>query len=180
MEKWYFDEVLRDLPPEDMDGTAVTPAADHFLFRTLKMWRSSTMNEQHYFIVSRHNCSYFASQRARPDLRTAVSFLMTKRVQSPDEDDYKNKKLARAIRYVRRTKFLRLKVEAHALIRITGLSMGLLLLTPFQVPPEATLKGKTTQLGTTERRNYRFDVRPNAEKMRENRVEIQAPSQLRE
>ena len=35
---------------------------------------------------------------------------MTKRVKSPDEDDYK--KLARAIKYIRRTKFLRLTIEA--------------------------------------------------------------------
>ena len=51
----------------------------------------------------------FVSQRGRPDLRTAVSFL-TKRVKAPDEDDYK--KLVRAIKYIRRTKFLRLKIEA--------------------------------------------------------------------
>ncbi len=42
-------------------------------------------------------------------MRTAISFL-TKRVKSPDKDDYK--KLARTIRYIRKTKFLRLTVEA--------------------------------------------------------------------
>ena len=51
----------------------------------------------------------FAAQRGRPDLQTAVSFL-TKRVRNPDKDDYK--KLVRAIKYIRRTKFLRLTIEA--------------------------------------------------------------------
>jgi len=108
MEK-YFDEVLRDLP-EDMDGTAVTPAAEH-LFKTRD--GVAKLDDERAALFHRVTAQLlFASQRARPDLRTAVSFL-TKRVQSPDEDDYK--KLARAIRYVRRTKFLRLKVEAHRL-----------------------------------------------------------------
>ena len=51
----------------------------------------------------------FVAQRGRPDLRTALSFLC-KRVKSPDEDDYK--KLVRPIKYIRRTKFLRLTIEA--------------------------------------------------------------------
>ena len=51
----------------------------------------------------------FVAQRGRPDLQTAVSFL-TKRVRNPDKDDYK--KLVRAIKYIRRTKFLRLTIEA--------------------------------------------------------------------
>ena len=108
MEK-YFDEVLKDLP-EDMDGTAVSPAAEH-LFKTRD--DVAKLDEERAALFHRVTAQLlFASQRARPDLRTAVSFL-TKRVQSPDEDDYK--KLARAIKYVRRTKFLRLKVEAHRL-----------------------------------------------------------------
>jgi len=35
---------------------------------------------------------------------------LTKRVKAPDEDDYK--KLARAIKYIRKTKFLQLRIEA--------------------------------------------------------------------
>ena len=108
MEK-YFDEVLEDLP-EDMDGTAVTPAAEH-LFKTRD--DAAKLDEKRASFFHRVTAQLlFASQRARPDLRTVVSFL-TKRVQNPDEDDYK--KLARAIKYVRRTKFLKLKVEAHRL-----------------------------------------------------------------
>jgi hypothetical protein len=108
MEK-YFDEVLKDLP-EDMDGIAVTPAAEH-LFKTRD--DVAKLDEERAALFHRVTAQLlFASQRARPDLRTVVSFL-TKRVQSPDEDDYK--KLARAVRYIRRTKFLRLRVEAHRL-----------------------------------------------------------------
>ena len=54
----------------------------------------------------------FVTQRGRPDLQTAVSFL-TKRVQAPDEDDYK--KLARTIKFIRRTMFLCLTVKANDL-----------------------------------------------------------------
>ena len=54
----------------------------------------------------------FACQRGRPDLRTVVSFL-TKRVRAPDEDDWK--KLVRCIKYIRKTLFLRLRIEANYL-----------------------------------------------------------------
>ena len=108
MEK-YFDGVLEDLP-DDMDGYASTPAADH-LFKTrddapkLDRVRADLFHSKTAQLL-------FGSQRARPDLRLVVSFL-TKRVSEPDEDDYK--KLARAIKYVRRTKFLRLTIEAEHL-----------------------------------------------------------------
>ena len=108
MEK-YFDEVLKDLL-EDMDGTAVTPVAEH-LFKTRH--NVDKLDEERAALFHRVTAQLlFASQRARPDIRTAVSFL-TKRVQNLDDDDYK--KLARTIKYVRRTKFLRLKIEAHRL-----------------------------------------------------------------
>ena len=51
------------------------------------------------------------AQPGRPDLRAAISFL-TKRVRGDktDEDDYK--KLARVAKYIHRTKFLHLTIEA--------------------------------------------------------------------
>ena len=102
----YLDGMIEDLP-EDMDGTAATPAADH-LFRT--RGNAPKLDEKRAELFHRVTAQMlFVSQRGRPDLRTAVSFL-TKRVKSPDEDDYK--KLARAIKYIRRTKFLRLTIEA--------------------------------------------------------------------
>ena len=108
MEK-YFDEVLEDLP-DDMDGVAATPAADH-LFKTRDNVPKLDKKRADLFHSKTAQLLY-GSQRARPDLRLVVSFL-TKRVNAPDEDDYK--KLARAIKYIRRTKFLRLTIEAEYL-----------------------------------------------------------------
>ena len=53
----------------------------------------------------------FLAHQDRPNLRTAISFL-TRRVEEEktDEDDYK--KLTRVAKYMRRTKFLRLILEA--------------------------------------------------------------------
>ena len=102
----YLEGMLDELP-SDMDGHASTPAADH-LFRT--RLNAPKLNEKQAELFHRVTAQMlFVSQRGRPDLRTAVSFL-TKRVKAPDEDDYK--KLVRAIKYIRRTKFLRLKIEA--------------------------------------------------------------------
>jgi len=105
----YLDNVLEEVPT-DVEGVASTPAADH-LFRTRENSPKLDMKRADMF----HRITaqlLFVSQRGRPDLRTTISFL-TKRVKSPDEDDYK--KLARAIKYLRKTKFLRLKIEASYL-----------------------------------------------------------------
>ena len=58
----------------------------------------------------------YLGQRGRPDVLTAVSFL-SGRVQAPDRDDYK--KLARAIRYLRATQdlVLRLSTGRDGMIR---------------------------------------------------------------
>ena len=105
----YLKEIIKDLP-EDMNGTATTPAADHlFKVREHATKLDPEKAEMFHRVVAQ---LLFVAQRGRPDLRTAVSFL-TKRVQSPDEDDYK--KLARTIKYIRRTLFLRLTVEANCL-----------------------------------------------------------------
>ena len=102
----YLDEMLTDLP-EDMGGVATTPAADH-LFKVRDS--APKLNEERAELFHRVTAQMlFVAQRGRPNLRTATSFL-TKRVQNPDEDDYK--KLARAIKYIRRTKFLHLTIEA--------------------------------------------------------------------
>jgi hypothetical protein len=102
----YLDEVLDDLPKE-MDGMASTPAADH-LFKTRDSAEKLDPEKAELF----HRVTaqlLFVSQRGRPDIRTAISFLC-KRVRNPDEDDWK--KLTRLLRYIRRTKFLRLTLEA--------------------------------------------------------------------
>jgi len=93
----YVKSVLAEMPDE-MHGTAATPAATH-LFEVseepvlLDKERSDTFHKMVMQIQ-------YMSQRARPDLRTAVSFLC-KRVTKPDEDDWK--KLTRAIRYLQGT-----------------------------------------------------------------------------
>ena len=57
----------------------------------------------------------YTCKRGRPDIHTAIAFLCT-RVKHPDQDDYK--KLTRVIKYLRRTKFLRLTMEAGHLDQI--------------------------------------------------------------
>ena len=68
--KDYLKRILKYLP-EDMNGTATFLAADHLL-------------------KERDNAPKLNQDRMRcqPYLQTAVSFL-AKRVQAPDEDDYK-------------------------------------------------------------------------------------------
>ena len=102
----YLKEILKYLP-EDMNGTATTPAADH-LFKVRD--NASKLNKERAEFFHRVVAQLlFVAQPGQPDLRTVDSFL-TKRVQVPDKDNYK--KLARAITYIRRTMFLRLIVEA--------------------------------------------------------------------
>ena len=102
----YLDEIITGLP-DDMSGVATTPAADH-LFKIRD--NAPKLNDERAELFHRVTAQIlFVAHRGRPDLRTATSFL-TKRVQNPDEDDYK--KLARAIKYIRRTKFLRLTIAA--------------------------------------------------------------------
>jgi hypothetical protein len=102
----YITEVMRDLPA-DMDGVSSTPAAEH-LFRTRD--DVTQLNEQQADLFHRVTAQLlYACKRGRPDIHTAISFLCT-RVRQPDEDDYK--KLARVIKYLRRTKSLKLTMEA--------------------------------------------------------------------
>merc|ERR1712085_192705 len=81
----YLKEIIKDLP-EDMNGTATTPAADH-LFKVRE--NAPKLNEEQAGFFHRVVAQLlFVAQRGRPDLRTVVSSL-TKRVQAPNEDDYK-------------------------------------------------------------------------------------------
>ena len=105
----YINEVLTGVP-EDMGGTAATPAAEH-LFKT----RQNAGDLDHETKELFHHITaqlLFLCKRGRPDVQTAVSFLCT-RVKKPDNDDYK--KLARVIKYLRRTKFIKLTLEADHL-----------------------------------------------------------------
>jgi hypothetical protein len=97
----FIEKMLNDLP-EDMKGEKQSPARDH-LFKVndddpVKLEESNRM------IVHRNTAKLlFLSQRARPDVQTATSFLCT-RVKESDTDDYK--KLTRVMQYLRATKYL--------------------------------------------------------------------------
>ncbi len=102
----YIDEIMTHLPV-DMSGTATTPAGDH-LFKTRD--NATKLDEKtaelfHHFTAQ----LLFLCKRGRPDIHTAVAFLCT-RVKHPNQDDYK--KLCRVIKYLHRTKFLWLTMEA--------------------------------------------------------------------
>jgi hypothetical protein len=92
----YLKTVLHDAPKE-MRGSAATPAASH-LFE---------VNQVNPVLLGKENADVYVhivmqllylSQRARPDLRTAVSFLCG-RMTNPDADDY-YKKLIRVMKYL--------------------------------------------------------------------------------
>jgi len=102
-----FVEQLLEEGPEDMDGSAATPAAN-YLFQVNKNGKKldgETAELFHHLVAK----LLYLCKRARPDIHTAVAFLTT-RVTSPDEDDYK--KLGRCIKYLRSTKDLYLTLEA--------------------------------------------------------------------
>jgi hypothetical protein len=95
----YVKNILHNAP-DDMEGVTKTPAASH-LFDVASDDDSVPLNEEkRSAFVTLTMQSLYLSQRARPDIRTAVSFL-TSRLKNPDEDDYK--KLTRVIKYLRRT-----------------------------------------------------------------------------
>jgi hypothetical protein len=106
MEQYLDQSVLVNLP-EDMIGEATSPAAEH-LFKTQD---NATKLEKEAADLFHHITAQllFVCKRGRPDIQTAVAFLCT-RVREPDEDDYK--KLCSLVKYIRRTKFLKLTMEA--------------------------------------------------------------------
>ena len=105
----YIRNMLAELP-EDMEGTATTPAAEHLF----KINEAPTYLDDENAMFFHHNVAklLFLCKRARPDLQTTVAFLST-RVKRPDHDDYK--KLARAMKYLRKTVTLPLTLEADDL-----------------------------------------------------------------
>ena len=102
----YIQGVLHDIP-SDMVGTATSPAANH-LFQTSDNPTYLGEEQKSVFVRIVMQLLYL-SQRARPDLRTAISFLCT-RLQQPDTDDYK--KLSRVIKYLQATVDLPLVLSA--------------------------------------------------------------------
>jgi hypothetical protein len=87
----YIQSVIAEMPDE-MTGKAATPANVHlFDVREEPTMLDKEQSDTFHRMVMQLQ---YLSQRARPDLRTAVSFLC-KRVTKPGEDDWK--KLTRAM-----------------------------------------------------------------------------------
>ena len=82
----YIDMMLQDAPDE-MKGTATTPAAPH-LFKVNNKDPQYLGAEKKKNFVHLVMQGLYLSQRGRPDIRTAIAFLCG-RLRSPDEDDYK-------------------------------------------------------------------------------------------
>jgi hypothetical protein len=96
----YLEDILDEMP-DDMNGTAPTPASAN-LFDVDE--DSTLLNEKESDFFHRTTARLlFAAKRARPDLQVAVAYLCT-RVKAPNQSDYR--KLARVIKYLRLTIFI--------------------------------------------------------------------------
>ena len=94
----YVKTMLNDAPAS-MDGKVATPAAAH-LFKVNTDDPKLLTKEKKEMFVHLVMQGLYLSQRGRPEIRMAISFLCS-RLNCPDEDDYK--KLTRLIRYLRHT-----------------------------------------------------------------------------
>ena len=110
----YINMMLQDAP-EEMKGTAMTPAAPH-LFKVNNEDPQLLGPEKKKIFVHLVMQGLYLSQRGRPDIRTAIAFLCG-RLRDPDEDDYK--KLARMIQYLHGSKemVLTLRASEEGIIR---------------------------------------------------------------
>ena len=97
----YIKSMLKDALAS-MDGHATTPAATH-LFKINTDNPKLLCKEKKELFVHLVMQGLYLSQRGRPDIRTAISFLCS-RLNCPDEDDFK--KLTRLIRYLRHTLYM--------------------------------------------------------------------------
>ncbi len=99
---------MLDKLPEDMDGEAATPAANH-LFEVND--KDPVMLDEPTLVLFHHYVAklLFLCKRARPDTQTAIAFLCA-RVKGPNANDYK--KLTQVVRYIRGTLEMPLTLEA--------------------------------------------------------------------
>jgi hypothetical protein len=105
----YVKKVLGEMP-EDMDGTATSPAAQ-YLFQVKEGIELLDKTKSEFFHATVAKL-LFLCKRGRPDIQTAIAFLCT-RVQQPTKDDYN--KLSRCIKYLRATIDLVLRLSAENL-----------------------------------------------------------------
>ena len=160
-----IEKMLEELP-EDMNGIKHTPAQEH-LFK-VNDEDPIKLEESKRVIFHRFTAMLlFLSQRARPDVQTATSFLCT-RVKEADTDDYK--KLARVMQYLRATKYLPLilgtdgsgniywyKDGAHAVHRDMRGHTGLMMTFGKGAVYGASLKQKLNTRSSTETELVAFD-----------------------
>jgi hypothetical protein len=106
--KGYIASIIEELPLS-MRGRATTPAANHLFNVNENQTNFLNAEESDRFHRLTAKLMYL-SQRARPDMRTAASFLST-RVKRPDVDD--EKKLARAMKYLQATINLVMTIDAR-------------------------------------------------------------------
>ena len=83
--KHYIDMMLQHAP-KDMEGVSNTPGAAH-LFKTNSEDPKLLGDEQKKIFVHLVMQGLYLSQRGRPDIRTAITFLCGQ-LHNPDEDDY--------------------------------------------------------------------------------------------
>jgi hypothetical protein len=161
----FIEKMLEEIP-EDMKGEKQSPAQDH-LFKVNEE-DGVKLEEKIRAIVHRNTAKLlFLSQRARPDVQTATSFLCT-RVKEADTDDYK--KLARVMQYLRATKYLPLilgtdesgniywyKDGAHAVHRDMRGHTGLMMTFGQGAVYARSLKQKLNTRSSTETELVSFD-----------------------
>jgi hypothetical protein len=102
----YLKNVIDEFP-ELIRGRAAMPAHDKlFMIRDKKEMQKLSEEQA---LAFHHTVAQllFMATRARQDIQTAVAFLM-KRVKSPDKDDWG--KLKRVLKYLNRTKYLKLRL----------------------------------------------------------------------
>jgi hypothetical protein len=98
----YLEDVLDEMP-DDMNGTAPTPASNN-MFEVDEDLIALNERESDFFHRTTARL-LFAAKRARPDLQVAVAYLCT-RVKAPNQSEYR--KLTRVIKYLRLTIFISL------------------------------------------------------------------------
>ena len=100
----YLKKILEEFP-EEIKSASATPAAEH-LFDVREDNLDKLLPEELALAFHRTTSQpLFLSARARPDIRTAVSFFCS-RTKPPDEDDCGN--LKRVLKYLYGTRHMKL------------------------------------------------------------------------
>ena len=111
----YVKKILDEFP-EVIKVAAATPAAEH-LFNIREDNKDILLPEEQALAFHRIVAQLlFLCARARPDIRTAVSFLCT-RTKKPDEDDWG--KVKRVLKYLYGTRHMKLCLTADGLDTLT-------------------------------------------------------------